>query len=234
MADPFLLSDEVGRVASPLIKMVVVVVLAGITGLMIRKARARRNALTTQMAVTFAVYSIAPLFSAFDVLLGWQHVPQQDGFLGMGLAFLLSGLGNVLYFRVVLEIFQGGLDRSGNRVAFWIVTAGELASTGLALVFRVTGNALAPVLIVVHMLFSLYVYGSVFAHARKTRTRVDREKFQALFRYIEWSAASLIAMMALFAVDSFYTEFTVYSLAGWGVLLLGAYFMYWGYVARPE
>jgi hypothetical protein len=226
-----LLSDELGRVLSPVVKLIIICLLSVILISMINKYLKRKTSVALTMTCMFFFYILSVLFSMFDVVLDWQNVVGPNTFLGMGLAFFMSGIGNALFFWFTVDIFYNRkFDENNPFYRFLIIVIGEPIITFIALLLRITGSSLAFIFIVIHMLLSLFIYFLIARHSFELAKKVSEPAYIERFKCIGKSAVWLIGMMMLFAVDSFYTEFTLYSIMGWLCLAVAIYYMFKGYL----
>jgi hypothetical protein len=168
-----ILSDEVGQILSPTIKIILFVVISLLAFKLFQKYLTRRTQIALILCLMLICFDLAVLFSAFNNLLNWQNFFQPNSFFGMNLAFFVSAWAFTAYDWVIIEVFFG---KNGwtprNRVMFIINASIMIFFSGLAGL--------------------LYTSDKTF--------------------------------------DSFYLEYTIYSLIGWAFVSIGAYFTYKSYV----
>lgn len=232
MASIVELPDAVGNIVSPALKIGVVCLLSFIAVLMVRKYTARKHVAPLAFGIMIALYAAATLFSAFNTLLGWETAFATEGktFLGMGIAFILQGQGNAVYFWLTLVLFHAGMNASTRRLSVIVVVIVELVATILHLVFRLLQDPLHVVFSAIHSLASAIIFAfnarAAFSATRKAGTPEIKRRFSFIFK-----ASTLgIGMIVLFLVDSFYDGVTVFSIAGWLLLVGVAACLYKGYV----
>jgi hypothetical protein len=232
--DPMILSDEVGRVASPIVKIVTMIILLIIASKFFQKYLERKAPLSRNLSIMSIFYLLGPLFSSFDILLDWQNKFGENTFLGMSMAFLMSALGNIIYYWINMDLYYNGKYTEENpKWRFYFILIGELVATLIALVLRLMNSGLAFIFTVIHMLLSMVVYNYVIQNANKLISRVE-EKFVYRFKNIKISAYWMVCLIGFFAIDSFYVEFTVYSFIGWGSLIGCLIFLYKGYLQKMD
>jgi hypothetical protein len=226
-----LLSDAVGRVVSPTIKIILLIFVILIDIALISKYYHRKAKLALVLIFMITCFAFAILFSAFDVLLNWQNLLGQNTFLGMGLAFLMSGLGIVFYLYQIVEVFYSK-DHwdSKYKIIFSLISIGLVGLTGISLILRINRNPAAFYFVAGYFVLLLLVIVLMIKNAFQIAGRVPEKEYKQRFHFMGWSALMLLLMMIFFIIDSLYEEFTVYSLIGWTCVALTLYFVYRGYI----
>ena len=225
------LSDSVGRVVSPAIKLILLVFEVWITVRLLQKYRQRKNSIALGLLLMFTCFTLATLFSSFDVLFNWQNWLGDNTFLGMGLAFLMSGLAVTFYLYVIIEVFYG---KSGwepkHKLFFLMLSVGLIGSTTIALILRLSRSSAAFYFTALYMVLALAMVILMLKNSLMIAGRVHEQEYKARFGAMAWSAIFLFAMLIFFVIDSLYEEFTIYSLIGWASVALALYFSYRGYI----
>jgi len=170
---------------------------------------------------------LATLFSSFDVLLDWQNLLGINTFLGMSLAFLMSGLANSFYVWAIIDIFYAKESWSAiHKRQFFIYTLLEIASNGVALILRLNTNSFATLFTIVHMLLGFIAYLVMFKCAHNLSKSVKEEQYRSRFLNLRLSALFMLLLSVFFLIDSLYVEFTIYSLIGWACVFFAVYGLY--------
>jgi hypothetical protein len=226
-----ILSDEVGRIVSPTIKIILLGMMIFIDIKLYLKFTQRKSVLALMLLGMITSYALATLFSSFDVLLGWQNMLGENTFLGMGLAFLMSGIAITFYAWMLIEVFYGKANwNTKMKVIYGFLAFGLIGFTTISLILRIQKNGAAFYFTAVFFLVTLYVIGMLVKNAFMMAGRVHEEIYKKRFYNMAWSAFSLFFMMVFFIIDSLYVEFTIYSLIGWTCVAISLYFTYKSYI----
>lgn len=225
--------DDIGLILSPIVKIVVLIVMIVITVAMFRKYQQKKSTMTRNLTIMFVLFLLAPLFSSFDILLGWQTLfgNGENTFVGMSCAFICNGIGNIIYYRFTLNVYYDTVySETKRRTLLLIIGLGEILATVLALTFRIILSDVAFLFTVIHMLLTLYIYSLSAYKSIQSAKRIQEEQYVKRFQNITRASFFVLAMIILFAIDSFFLHVTVYSLIGWSTLIGAIYFIYKGYI----
>lgn len=225
--------DSIGLILSPIVKLVVLAVMIFITIAMFQKHLKKKSTITRNLTITFVLFLLAPLFSSFDILFEWQTLfgNGENTFVGMSCAFICNALGNVIYYHFILNIYYEKVyGPSKRRNLVILIGFGEIGSTTLALVLRITLSDLAFVFTVLHMLITLYIFSLSAYKSIQSAARIKEKEFIDRFNNIARGSFFVITMIVLFAIDSMFEHVTIYSLTGWSMLIGAIYFIYKGYI----
>ncbi|MBD3352917.1 MAG: hypothetical protein GF364_15655 [Candidatus Lokiarchaeota archaeon] len=228
------LSDEVGYILSPIVKMIVIVALGTIVIAMIGKYKQKRKVITRNLMIMFVLYLLATLFSSFDILLGWEYLfspGTEKTYIGMGLAFFFNGLGNIIYYWFTLEIYyEKSIEKEQRNKQVLIIAILEIGSTGTAMILRILISDISFLFTVIHMIVTMYIFMLVLINSVRSEVKIDEEEYKVRFRSIATAAGFAIVMIVLFAIDSLFAGVTIYSLIGWLCLIGACYYLHRGYV----
>lgn len=228
------LPDEIGYIISPIVKLAVMGALGVVLVAMGKKAFKKKQKVPRNLTIMFSIYFLAPLFSSFDILLGWEYfnsVPPDKTYLGMSLAFFCHGLGNIIYYWFLLEIYYEKEWAHTKRIrAIVLIALIEILSTTLALFLRLNLNSSAFIFTVIHMIVTMYIFVMILTNSIRAEAKIDDLVFKNRFRNISRASSFGLIMIVLFAIDSLFAGVTVYSLVGWISLIFMCYFLYKGYI----
>lgn len=228
------LPDEIGYIVSPIVKLIVMGALGIVLVAMAKKARIKKQIIPRNLTIMFAIYFLAPLFSSFDILLGWEYfnsAPPDKTYLGMSLAFVCHGLGNIIYYWFLLEIYYEKEWAHKKRIrAIILIILTEILSTTLALFLRLNLNSSAFIFTIIHMIITMYIFVMILTNSIRAEAKIDDPIFKNRFKNISRASFFGLIMIVLFAIDSLFAGVTIYSLTGWVSLIFTCYFLYKGYI----
>jgi len=225
------ISDEIGVIVSPILKLLVLAVMVVFEILLFRKYRTKKTIFVSLLIVAFFFYMISPLFASMDQILDWRNFPATNTWFGSGLAFLMSAFGNVAFYSFILEVFYtDALSAKTRRSRVMIIAIIEIGLTSVFLGMRLVQNSLNVVFVLLHMLVSLYIYFLLFINSMKTLRHATDIVARKRFRSMEISALFMIAVMLFFAIDSLSSGYTIYSWIGWLCYIGADYFIYNSYI----
>ena len=224
--DFMLLSDELGRTLSPIIKMIIFLYDAYVVAKLWKKNKTKHSRLARMFLLFSSSIMFAILFSAFDVILDWQNILGDDTFLGMGLAFIFTSIANIFFLWIIMEVFLVRASWAKNqKLVFILYTLFSIGSTSMAFLARFYFDNLRIIFMVVFMLVSARIYYIDVTEGIIMRNRVNEKAYKQRFQNMVNAGVSMILMLVFFGIDSFFTEFTIYSYLGWGMAALNLYFM---------
>ncbi len=179
------------------------------------------------LSIAFIAYALAPMASLGNTLFNWKNFIVANSNFGMSLAFVLGGVGNIIYFWFVTTMFSDNTPEITQVIQLWVVSLAQLVPSTIALVLRL--NGLSPIVSpIVYMLSSLYIFTMLALKTNKLFRQLDPQsdgKVREKLLNISISSLILLIVMILFSIDSFYDDVTWFAVIGWAFTAVSAYFI---------
>lgn len=231
------LSDALGNVLSPIIKLVTMGLGAAFTIAMALKYRRKRlenpsdpSIVRRNMVILLALYTMAALFASFDVLLGWRNIPYANAYSGIAFSILLTGIANGFYFWFVLQVLYVSTVKAREMHIYLAAFVSiEICSTTVSLVLKLAENDAYQLFLIVHVVATGFVFVLILLRASRLGKHSFNQEYRKKFDAIWIGAVFALITLVLFTIDSFSSHVTVYSIAGWLSLLCMTFFLVRGY-----
>jgi len=222
---------EIGKIVSPIVKIIVSLFLFFITLNMLIRHNQKRNILTKNMTIMLICYTLAPLVTAFDILLNWQNILNENSYLGIGIGLILNGIGNSFWLWFNLEVFLESIPAETRKKNVIVFLIGELTVTTGSMLFRLFSLSIWILFSLAHLGFCLYLFFIIFKTVSQLLPRIEREdphKIRLLFM-LRSGIYGLVSII-LFTIDMFSSTVTLYGVFGWIILIGMCYCIYRAYI----
>lgn len=200
------------------------------TGKIMGRIKEKRKRSTIYLIIVFLFASLAPGAQLFDGLF-YPYVFAVK--YGYAMVIILTMVINIALLLFATDIFATDALKVSRRAlvfrVFFIIGVGS--TTAIATVLKLQGQDVTLVL-GLYMAISLTLYLALFLWARTLGRKVGDPVYQQAIRYIGYFALAFLACFVFFVVDSFYTDYTIWGLFGWGMYLVGVWAAYRGFI-RP-
>lgn len=226
------LPENTGNIISPIAKLTVSGFLFIITLTLYKRHQEKRTILTRNMLIMMALYTLAPLFTSFDILLGWQNINVSNSYLGIGIGLIFNGLGNTFWLWFNLDVFlENEYPKPQQRKYVLLFFIAEIVATSLNLFLRLFDLWYWQFFAIIHSVLCLILFFTIFRTSKMLIVKVEQDdphwyKLKAIYRAALFGLGSVI----LFAIDTFSDMVTVYSVIGWLLLMGMCYNIYRGYL----
>ncbi len=223
--DLMIINSEPGLLIGKIVKGIAFILISVIAFHFLSIWKIKKHEIPRNLFIGFLFYALAPLFSLSDTIFGFRDVVREGSLLGMSPAFVSSAIGNIIYFWFITAVFsnEGTALRNRNKILSGIAIL-QIGSTSFGLLFRLIGwNAF--LFSIIYMLSALYIFLLLAINTLSLYKKITEEQYKRKLRLMSNSSFILIAVLVLFAIDSFFDDPTWYSLIGWIGTILASYLL---------